>query len=118
MWLAMHSPQNEGTVILVTSSESREGKTTIALALARRFAGDGFRVLLIDADLRRPRLATLLELRPGGYLKSVLNGTLSLDMAVVHDIEASGLSCLPANGTLKSHKSTFVRPLRAASDRN
>ena len=70
MWLAMHSPQNEGTVILVTSSESREGKTTIALALARRFAGDGFRVLLIDADLRRPRLATLLELRPGGYLES------------------------------------------------
>ena len=69
MWLAMHSPQNEGTAILVTSSESREGKTTIALALARRFAGDGFRVLLIDADLRRPRLATILELRPGGYLE-------------------------------------------------
>ncbi len=107
MWLAMHSPQNEGTTILVTSSESREGKTTIALGLARRFAGDGFRVLLIDADLRRPRLATILELRPGGYLESVLSGTVTLDMAVVHDMKL-GLSCLLANGS-------FENPIRALS---
>ena len=101
MWLAMNSPQNEGTAILVTSSESREGKTTIALALARRFAGDGFRVLLIDADLRRPRLATILKVRPRGYLESVLSGTITLDMAVVHDIKL-GLSCVLANGSLEN----------------
>jgi succinoglycan biosynthesis transport protein ExoP len=107
MWLAMHSPQNEGTAILVTSSESSEGKTTIALAMACRFAGDGFRVLLIDADLRRPRLATILKLRPEGYLESVLSRTVTLDMAVVHDTKL-GLSCLLANGS-------FENPIRALS---
>jgi polysaccharide biosynthesis transport protein len=107
MWLAMLPPQNEGKAILVTSSESSEGKTTIALALACRFAGDGFRVLLIDADLRRPRLATILKSRPGGYLESVLRGTVTLDKAVVHDTE-SGLSCLLANGSLEN-------PIRALS---
>ena len=107
MWLAMRSPQNGGTAILVTSTESKEGKSTIALALACRFAGDGFRVLLIDADLRRPRLATILELRPGGYLESVLSGTVTLDMAVVHDTKL-GLSCLLANGS-------FENPIRALS---
>ena len=107
MWLAMHSPQNEGTVILVTSSESGEGKTTIASALACRFAGDGFRVLLIDADLRRPRLATILKQRPGGYLETVLSGTVTLDKAVVYDTEL-GLSCLLANGSLEN-------PIRALS---
>ena len=107
MWLAMRSPQNEGTAILVTSSESSEGKTTIASALARRFADDGFRVLLIDADLRRPRLATILKLRPEGYLESVLSGDVTLDKAVVYDTKL-GLSCLLANGSLEN-------PIRALS---
>jgi succinoglycan biosynthesis transport protein ExoP len=99
MWLAMRSSQNEGTAILVTSSESSEGKTTIASALAYRFAADGFRVLLIDADLRRPRLATMLS--SGGYLESVLSGTLTIDKALVHDARLS-LSCLLANGSLEN----------------
>jgi capsular exopolysaccharide synthesis family protein len=107
MWLAMRSPRNEGAAILVTSSESCEGKTTVASALACRFASDGFRVLLIDADLRHPRLATILKLRPGGYLESVLSGTVTLDKAVVHDTEL-GLSCLLANGS-------FENPIRALS---
>ena len=107
MWLAMRSSQSEGTAILVTSSESSEGKTTIASALAYRFAADGFRVLLIDADLRRPRLATNLKLRPGGYLESVLSGTVTIDKALVHDTRL-GLSCLLANGSLEN-------PIRALS---
>lgn len=50
----------EGRVILVTSSIPAEGKSTTALALARAFAQANRRVLLIDADLRKPTVHKLL----------------------------------------------------------
>lgn len=42
--------------IAITSTEPNEGKTTIASNLAQAFAGTGDKVVLIDADLRKPRL--------------------------------------------------------------
>ncbi len=54
---------NEGhRVILVTSSVPGEGKTTLATNLATSLAQQGKRVLLVDADLRRPRLHTLFDI--------------------------------------------------------
>jgi succinoglycan biosynthesis transport protein ExoP len=47
--------------LLITSSRMAEGKSTTSYALARDFASVGRRVLLIDADLRRPSLHTLME---------------------------------------------------------
>jgi len=44
-----------GLSLLVTSSVSGEGKSTLAAALARSFAGVGARTVLIDGELRRPR---------------------------------------------------------------
>lgn len=58
---------NPHKLILVTSAVADEGKTTIAVNLALAFAQLG-RVLLIDADLRRPSLAAELDIgrqRPG-----------------------------------------------------
>lgn len=48
--------------ILVTSTVPREGKTLIASNLALIFAGEGARVLLIDCDVRRPRLHQVFHL--------------------------------------------------------
>jgi Mrp family chromosome partitioning ATPase len=47
-------------VLLVTSAQASEGKTTTSYAVARGFARVGKRVLLIDADLRRPSMHKLL----------------------------------------------------------
>ncbi len=44
-------------VILVTSSQSGEGKSSISLSLAESLARDGYKTLLIDADLRKPVIA-------------------------------------------------------------
>ncbi len=49
--------------ILMTSSVPLEGKSTIAASLARQSARSGLKVILIDADLRRPRLHEVIGLR-------------------------------------------------------
>ena len=99
MWVAMHQESGQGSVILVTSSETEEGKTTIAASLAHRFADDGHRVLLIDADLRRPRLSAALDPSPSRCLESVLDGA-PFEQAVLN--VKPGLDCLLTNGTVEN----------------
>ncbi len=65
-------------VILVTSASSGEGKTTIAYTLAALLAQGDARVLLVDADLRRPSL--YLYGHDGAGLASALSGTDSIAM--------------------------------------
>jgi succinoglycan biosynthesis transport protein ExoP len=60
--------------LLITSAASGEGKTLVAANLGFAFAQAGHRVALVDADLRRPRLAGLLELEPAPGLSDLLSG--------------------------------------------
>jgi capsular exopolysaccharide synthesis family protein len=98
MWISMRSEQNEkGSVLVVTSSEIGEGKTTVATALAQSFADDGFRVLLLDTDLRRPRLAKMLDLRADHFIESVLANDVSVEKATVRATKF-GFDCLLSDG--------------------
>lgn len=63
--------------LLVTSSAMSEGKSTTALAIARHFATLGLKVLIIDADLRRPSLHIRLGLDNGAGLSNYLTGACS-----------------------------------------
>jgi len=67
--------------LLLTSPQSGDGKTTIAFGLASAAATAGDRVLLIEADMRQPTLAVVVEPTKAG-LSSVLGGRASLDDAV------------------------------------
>ena len=81
--------------LLVTSTNPGEGKTTTAANLAFAMAMDGKNVILVDTDLRRPSLHTLLDIPPLPGLTDIL-----LDRAAVAPQEImSGLSVLTAGTT-------------------
>jgi capsular exopolysaccharide synthesis family protein len=83
-------------VLLITSALPGEAKSTVAVALARLHAQSGAKTLLIDADLRRPRLDMLLEggERPG--LSDILSGREVDAGSAVHRDSRSGLELLAA----------------------
>ena len=85
-------------VILVTSPRPKAGKTTTVANLGISLAEIGRRVLLIDGDLRRPRLGKLFGLQFASGLSDALldegRGTVTLD-SVVRPSTVPGLSILP-----------------------
>jgi polysaccharide biosynthesis transport protein len=64
--------------LLISSSAPGEGKSTIAIIIAKHFAAMGLKVLLVDGDLRRPSLHVKLGLSKGTTgLSNLLTGALS-----------------------------------------
>jgi capsular exopolysaccharide synthesis family protein len=70
---AGHAPKS----LLVTSSVPSEGKTTTAVNIALSLAQTGAQVLLMDADMRRPRLHAIFGLGNQNGLSTILSNDLS-----------------------------------------
>jgi succinoglycan biosynthesis transport protein ExoP len=88
-------PDGRLDALVVTSSVPAEGKSVLAANLAASLAGAGQRVLLVDADLRRPRQAELFGVDGGVGLSDVVIGRASLDSAM-QAVGAGELSLLPS----------------------
>jgi polysaccharide biosynthesis transport protein len=82
--------------ILITSALPREGKTTTSINSAIVLAQKGTRVLLIDADLRRPSIHKALGLGPRIGLSNVLTGGATLAQATLRSPLLPNLYILPA----------------------
>ena len=86
------------TTISITSAFPGEGKTTCAINLAIVTSMSlGRRVLLIDCDLRRPKVHPALGLKPETGLAEVLTGASSIDDAIL-SAEGMALDVLPVCG--------------------
>src|SRR5438105_1664529 len=82
--------------LLITSSLPGEGKTTTAVNTAITLAQTGASVVIIDADMRRPRLRSIFDLPEREGLSSILSSeTKPEDMLhAIHRDEATGLNVL------------------------
>ena len=87
--LVFTSGSEHTRVIAVTSSQPLEGKTTTAANLALALALGGSRVLLIDADMRRPGLHKTLGMENGTGLSHLLTGQARVREAIQRTSEAN-----------------------------
>jgi succinoglycan biosynthesis transport protein ExoP len=90
-------------IVLVSSSRRREGKTTLATNLAILLAQTNRRVLLIDGNLRNPRLHTLFDLPNTWGLSSILNEDVPVEEYTFEDLASRtripGLYVIPAGSS-------------------
>ncbi len=81
LWLRSRPPK----IVAITAARPGEGKTTIAMALARSAAINGERVLVVDCDIRQPSLAKLLHAEGKAGLSDCLLGHATLDDIIQTD---------------------------------
>jgi succinoglycan biosynthesis transport protein ExoP len=83
-------------VIMVTSARPQEGKTTTSINTAIVLAQKGVRVLLIDADLRRPSVHKTLGMGPRSGLSNVLTGSATVQQTITTSPILANLFIMPA----------------------
>jgi capsular exopolysaccharide synthesis family protein len=101
-------------VLVLTSPEAGAGKTTVTSNLGMATAEIGRRVLLIDADLRRPRLHRLFEIPNSFGLTDILRITTPLEDIPVNQLvrqtKIPGLSLVPSGPTTDGLSSLLYSP--------
>jgi polysaccharide biosynthesis transport protein len=86
-------------VLLITSPLGGDGKTTISYNLAVAFAQHGRKVLLLDADMRKPSVHTLFRASKNEGLSEVLTGSVPFSRAIRPHDYLKNLFLLPSGIT-------------------
>ena len=98
----------DGKLVVVTSALPGEGKTFCAINLAISIAATGDRpVLLIDADIARPSIASHLGMKSSKGLIDILKGDVPDPLAVALPTNINRLSVMPA-GASQPHASEYL----------
>ena len=112
---------NEPLTVAVVGAQRNAGATTLALAMAERFAGAGSSVVLVDADVRDPRITALFNAgQDGGVPAVVLNDGALIDQrgrsvfTRTMDPEVSVLGLGSNRGAASLRRDTVASVLEAA----
>lgn len=93
--LRLRQKATSAKVVMVTSATAGEGKTSFCAAMARTLALSDLRVLLVDADIHRPRIARTLGVEARPDMQQVVRGEATLERRLQVDPE-SGAHVLTA----------------------
>lgn len=122
--LMFMAPDQPPKLLLVTSPGPGEGKTLITINMAIAMAQSGLRTLIVDTDMRRPRVHKALGIEAGiGISSAIVGKAKALDLVRETDVEnLSVLSCgeIPPNPSELLHTDNFhtvVDELAEAYDR-
>lgn len=96
-------------VLGITGSRRGEGRTTLALCLARAAAQAGIHVALVDADFARPQLANMLGLETAYGWQEAATGKIPLSEAAVKSL-ADRLTVLPLEVSTSTAKLSLADP--------
>jgi capsular exopolysaccharide synthesis family protein len=102
-------PTSAISTVLITSASPAEGKSTVAMGLARAAAEQGKRIVLVEGDLRRPHLSEAMGLEPSapGLVHYLALGWNFED--VVHETATPELHVVPA-GAIPPNPSSLLQP--------
>ena len=101
----------DARILLVSSVTENEGKTTIAANLATEFAMQGYKVILVDGDLRKPAQYTLLGMEDEEFtgLTDFINDPDN-SFNIVHKVNDDGFYCILNRPSSKSFDMASVIP--------
>ncbi|HEY2899182.1 MAG TPA: polysaccharide biosynthesis tyrosine autokinase [Polyangia bacterium] len=115
------SPDRPIRTLVVTSPSPREGKTTTAINLAVTMAETGGRVLVVDTDLRRPRLHRSFGVPNQIGISTVIVGKSTLDEAIkstdVPNLDVLPCGPTPPNPSELLHTGRFAKVLEDCASR-
>jgi tyrosine-protein kinase Etk/Wzc len=112
--LQFEATDKEVSVLLVTSSMSGEGKTFFSINLGSSLAITGKRVVLLDLDLREPKIAMELDLPEGlGISDYLIDHKVSIDSIIRYSEKTPGLSIVSA-GFIPSNPAELIMSAKFA----
>ncbi len=88
-------PDKPAQVVLISSSIPEEGKSLFSISLAQLTAQGNSRVLLVDADMRRPSVSNQLGLKPKAGLAEMLVGQVKMK-DILHTLPDTKLDVIPS----------------------
>lgn len=102
--LRMMLRSHKKAVVSITSASKGQGKSTIALGLARSASASGIRAVVVDANLRDPAIAKLAGFYPSGFMQEVLDGERRVEAVLQKDPASDVLIVSARAGTPGSER--------------
>lgn len=119
--LMFMSPEAPARTLMVTSSGPREGKSTTVMNLAITMAQSGARTLIVDTDMRRPRLHKSFKTKNDAGISSLILGEVALERAVqetgIERLHVLPCGPIPPNPAELLHTDAFRHVLESLKQR-